>query len=649
MQIQKPTYEELEEQITLVQQNNAILQNKLSQYQFLYSTSKLGILLFSTTGELIDCNPVCLKLFGLETNAELFELHLFKNSFLSSYQMEELNKGVEVQTQIEINFRRINAFSNLKSKKNGISVFDCRICQISQDDNLDFGFMVQISDVTELKILKDKLLRNRNRLKESEKIAHIGNFEINFVTGKQSWSDEVFRILGYAPKSVHPSLDLIIDKVVEQDREMVLLFFDIQNKLQYNSKIEFRIKAINNEIKYLQSFCKLETDENKQHIRFFGILQDVSDNKKVEDALRESQANLEALIENTNDSIWSIDENYRLLAGNSVFYEALNRIVHRKLNTGDSIFISEFSDEQNMQWKGYYDTVLAGEKLIIDIQHTWFDSDLRNMEYRFAPIIKNGGVSGVTVFGRDITQRKQDEENLKRNEAKLQESNATKDRFLSILAHDLKSPFNSILGFSELALKNFRNSNFEKTEQELIYINDISLKTYDLFDNLLQWGRSQTGKIRPEFHSIDFEKTCFEVIDSIDNQAKIKRIKINCFTSEFIQLNTDENMLKTILRNLISNAVKFTFPGGIVSVYAEKGDLETLITVSDTGMGIEEELLKSIWDFTENRSTLGTSKEKGTGLGLLICKEFVEKMGGRIWVESIPNKGCEFVFALPNH
>jgi len=177
-----------------------------------------------------------------------------------------------------------------------------------------------------------------------------------------------------------------------------------------------------------------------------------------------------------------------------------------------------------------------------------------------------------------------------------------------------------------------------KNPDNVVYISSVTLWEIAI--------KSRIGKLKIEGTSI---AELPGIIEKLKYSAVTKEISIQCFDKEKTILLADLNMVKTILRNLISNAVKFTFPGGIVSVYAEKGDLETLITVSDTGMGIEEELLKSIWDFTENRSTLGTSKEKGTGLGLLICKEFVEKMGGRIWVESIPNKGCEFVFALPNH
>jgi len=230
---------------------------------------------------------------------------------------------------------------------------------------------------------------------------------------------------------------------------------------------------------------------------------------------------------------------------------------------------------------------------------------------------------------------------------KLSQLNADKDRFISILGHDLRSPFNSILGFSDLLLKNLHKYDIEKIEKQLKFIHQTAQKTFDLLEDLLLWTKSDSGKLTIEYQKLDFNEICTEIINTSKHQADTKAISINCFETEKIILSADINMLKTILRNLISNAIKFTNQNGQINIFTEKNQTDVTITISDNGVGIEKNNLPKLWDFTKPISTTGTANEKGTGFGLLLCKEFVEKHGGKIWVESIVGKGSEFKFTLP--
>lgn len=236
---------------------------------------------------------------------------------------------------------------------------------------------------------------------------------------------------------------------------------------------------------------------------------------------------------------------------------------------------------------------------------------------------------------------------IKENELKLKKLNADKDRFISILAHDLKSPFNSLLGFSGLLLKNLDKYDKEKIRNQVKLINSVSSQTHELLEQLLLWAKTQSGKLELKIDYFEFNETTNDLIKTLARFANDKKIKINCFETEKTILSADLNMFKTIMRNLILNAIKFTDINGQINVYAQKNQSDVTITVSDNGIGIDKNVISKLWEFNENYSTVGTNNEKGTGFGLTLCKELVEKHGGKIWVESEIGKGSDFKFTMP--
>lgn len=260
---------------------------------------------------------------------------------------------------------------------------------------------------------------------------------------------------------------------------------------------------------------------------------------------------------------------------------------------------------------------------------------------------QDGTFEFVLVEAYDITLQKIAEQELKESEAKLKEQVLSKDKFMSILAHDLKSPFNGILGFSDLLLDNLHNYSIKEIEEQLKLINASSYKTFQLLEDLLLWSQSQSGKLSFQPEIIEVKGFFSEIISQKQMLADAKKIRLNCDIPENISLVADPNMLKTILRNLISNAIKYTHEKGEITIHIEKESDKAMIVISDNGIGIDKENLGKLWDLSFQYSTTGTAGEKGTGFGLLLCKDFVEKQGGKIWVESEFGKGCDFKFTLP--
>lgn len=261
-------------------------------------------------------------------------------------------------------------------------------------------------------------------------------------------------------------------------------------------------------------------------------------------------------------------------------------------------------------------------------------------------VLENGDIVWTGTL-EDITLRKQFEEDIKFKNAELHRLNADKDYFISILAHDLKTPFNSILGFLDLLLCNIHTYDINQIERQLTLVQNSANNAYHLLEDILGWALSQSGKLPFEPRTFHLKQSCDQVIEMLKPNADTKKITIQCVGTENDLVFADANMLNTILRNILSNAIKFTSKGGSITISSEQLKSALVISVSDTGMGISPKLLPHLFDHTQVQSISGTANEKGTGLGLLLCKMFVEKHGGTIWAESEMGQGSVFKFTLP--
>ncbi len=230
----------------------------------------------------------------------------------------------------------------------------------------------------------------------------------------------------------------------------------------------------------------------------------------------------------------------------------------------------------------------------------------------------------------------------------LQNLNSTKDKLFSIIAHDLRNPFNSILGFSEMLYRNLENYNKEKMREMLDAIYTQSNVTYELLENLLNWARSQTDMISFSPREVKLKPVVNEITFHMEVMAGNKDIELNLDIDPDLKVYADRNLLQIILRNLIHNAIKFTPEGGIVLVSAGAGSDGVDVSVKDNGSGIEKEVIRKIQDGFTMETVAGTANEVGTGLGLMLCREFVEKHGGSLDIESEPGNGSRFSFTLPH-
>jgi ligand-binding sensor domain-containing protein/signal transduction histidine kinase len=238
------------------------------------------------------------------------------------------------------------------------------------------------------------------------------------------------------------------------------------------------------------------------------------------------------------------------------------------------------------------------------------------------------------------------ESKLRDLNSNLLEINATKDKLFSIIGHDLRGPIGTVMNYAQILNDQWHSLDQEETAELLTALKNISENTYNLLENLLYWSRNQQGTIDYHPQKYEINQLIEENINLLNYNAVKKGVSLHSEINHTIEAYFDKDMIKTVIRNLISNSIKFTKTGE-VKITVESNKDHVLVSISDTGSGISDENQKKLFKTDQNFTTKGTSGEKGTGLGLILCKEFVEKNRGKIWVESTMGKGSIFKFTLP--
>jgi len=242
---------------------------------------------------------------------------------------------------------------------------------------------------------------------------------------------------------------------------------------------------------------------------------------------------------------------------------------------------------------------------------------------------------------RDVTE-------IKRYEKEILKISEDKDKFYSVIAQYLYTPFSLFNNFAKVMAEQLDTLPLKEIQKMAVMMSKSASNLYSLLDNMLQWTRMNQGKITYEPQKLNFKTVSRDAVSILKPNAEEKNITINHMIADEIIVLADIFMLKTILRNLVANAIKVTNHDGQINITAQQSDSNVTISVLDSGEETTPDYLKRMFSTTDIHTTLGSAEEKGTTLGLLICREFVEKHGGKIWVESRNNKGSEFKFTMPS-
>lgn len=368
--------------------------------------------------------------------------------------------------------------------------------------------------------------------------------------------------------------------------------------------------------------------------------------------LQKSEEKFRIITENSSDIIWHLDSNLCLTyispADERIRGYKRDEIIGQSLLSilkpeGIALIIESNKKRISELNKGIRTApgVYELEQLCKDGKWIWVEATAT------AIYDENNNITGYHGVSRDITERKHAELLLIERENQLRDLNATKDKLFSIIAHDLRSPFNSIIGFSELLAKHTKSTATPESDIYIDFIQSSAKQTLTLLENLLIWAKSQTGQNPFNPVAINLSMMIRYAVDLSRSAANLKKIKLNYIETDQIEVFADMNMLNTILRNLISNAIKYSHEQGVITIGTRKRDEKAEIRITDTGVGMSKETLNGIFAIDTTTTTAGTANEKGTGLGLVLCKELIEVQGGTISAISEHGNGSVFIVTLP--
>lgn len=385
-------------------------------------------------------------------------------------------------------------------------------------------------------------------------------------------------------------------------------------------------------------------DEKNKLIAIAAISRDITDYKRALQSLSENEQKFRFLIENQSEGIGILDTKNRFTfinpATEKIFRTDKGKMINKSLFQFVSVENKGLITE-NFKKLNESDTVS------FEISINKAGSEVATILVKATLLKQDNKTTGTFIVFNDITTFRKAEDALLKSEKELQVSNAEKDKFFSIIAHDLKNPFHSILNFSDLLLKDFSTYDKEEVLTFIKMIYESSRQAFNLLENLLHWSRARSGRMDLLSEKVDLNNIVTENICLLEVAATEKNIKITNSVTPKTFVDCDGNMISTVIRNIISNAIKFTRPAGKINITSREKASTSEVSVTDTGVGISEENLGKLFRIDTHFSTTGTANEEGTGLGLILCREFVNLNNGSIKVISKPGKGSTFTVELP--
>ncbi|MCF8391579.1 MAG: PAS domain S-box protein [Bacteroidales bacterium] len=628
---QEPSYEELKAQLENLKSRN--------RTQEILDCAGVMFIEMDTKGIITLVNKKACEIFGY-AESEMLGKNWFENFLPERIKNEILPLSKKLLTgEIESAEYYENPILTKKGEERIIYWHNA----ILRDDRGNItGHLSSGEDITNRKIANAKI-------KESEeKFRAIADHTIDWeywIDTENSFlynSPSCKRITGYDPVEFYNDKELLTKIIHPGDKKIFSEHIHAADNQGNIIPIDIRIINKEEQVQWISHVCQPVLDKNGNSLGLRGSNRLITDYKKVELHWKM----LSNIVEQSPATIVITD-----LAGNIEYVnQAFTRITgyssEEAIGQNPRILNSGKNDPQI--FIDLWETISNGETWIGDFINTRKNGE----EYYERAIIspthnEDGQIVNYFAIKEDITAQRLAEQELKRSEQELQNTNMMKDKHFSIIAHDLRNPFNAILGFSDLLLKNNASYDIAKREQLIRFISESSKRAYLLLENLLEWSRASTGKVVFNPDKIILEEIISEGISHTEIMAQNKEIHLSYKLTEDIILYADRSMLSTVLRNLISNAIKFTPKLGSIEVYAHQDQNAVIISVKDTGVGISEERLNALFHNENYDTTEGTNNEAGSGLGLVLCKDLVEKHGGRIWAESQEGFGSIFSFSIP--
>lgn len=608
-------------------------------------------LFFNSKAEIIEYNKTAQEILKLR-RAELLALNLFsvkKNKYFIEKLLSALANGIDVytgglyQTETDILIRANFIFLPVRSGNNKHKGILCFISEIGfpgesisfASDQGKYPENVNYENPDFLSIVINAISIPFFVKDEDHRWVMMNDAMVSMMGKPHAY------LLGKSDYDVFPREQA--DVFWEKD-EYVFKFGNNINE----EKITWNDGNIHSIVTSKQLYT--EKDTGKKFI--VGTILDITEIKQKEEELWASERKYHELFDNANDFIATSDQDGNITEANLKWLEYLKTDLEqlRKKNLFDFIKPKDIEKAKNL-----LDCVLKKGEITEPLE---FEADIngesRFFEIKVSLIPEHGVLPGIIFIFRDITEKLNIQQQLVRYNQELTNLNETRDKFFSIIAHDLRAPYSSLIGFTELLMEDLDKLERSEVRDYLRIIRNSAKNSFNLLENLLAWSRLQTGRMPYDPQKMNLWNVVEDVVSVLYSLAYRKKIEISNLVSPAIELLADKNMINTIIHNLLMNAIKYSPIGGSVSLAAidveqgsEYGSKPCIaISVSDNGIGMEKEVLDNL--FSSDKVPLpGTEKEQGTGLGLLISREMVERHGGIITIESNPGKGAIFTFTVP--
>jgi PAS domain S-box-containing protein len=627
-------YQSVGRDITKQKRSEESLRISEERYRLAVENSPNQIFSVNRNGYIIAWNKACEDLF--HHNKEI----LGQSFTQLLYSPEEM---IEIQNLVQQVFEGKTFDINelvLKSKDGTKKYMMVRLYPLIGNEEKIYACVFTATDLTERKKIELALRKSE----ELQRALFTGSVDPILIT------DVNFNTIG-----VNPALEKLLGYSADELRRSKFPPNSSFDPLLVKSWIEkcksgegvsgYEINIISSEGELIPVSMTISPIKNvKGELRYISFwLRDIKERKRIQEALRISEERMRLLLQSAEDIV--LMQN---LEGKILYYNGATKY---GLTPGEVVGKSPYEffekDLAEILEKHVKEVAITSKPKISEDEFTW-QGEKMCFSNLLSPVKDDeGNVIAVTIISRNITDKKKVEDALLKSKIQLQELNASKDKFFSIVAHDLKSPFQGLIGFSNLLLEDYKSLDREEIRQYVENISNSTKNLYKLLENLLEWSRLQTGRKEYYPQKVDLYETVDSELKLLYNNAASKNIILSNLISEDTRITADKNMLTSILENLISNAIKFTGDGGEVKVFNRYQEDMIAVIIQDNGVGIRPEDLEKLFRIDQQHSTEGTAHERGTGLGLMLAKEFVEKQGGTIKIESEFTVGTKVTFTLP--
>lgn len=572
--------------------------------------------------------------------------------------LEEHEKYVEIMK----NFYKTGDFAKLT--KYSETAFTTKSNTIKYVNQHLFGFKTKngfrlagiISDITKQKRIERALIESeenyRNLINNMIEGLVIVNHEENFIFTNPA-AEQIFGV-GRGELIGKNLYDFLSE-------ETAIFITEMTNQRRNGLKNTFEHDIIqpNGSIRQIIISASAQFDKQGGFTSTIAIFRDITDRKLMEEALKESEERQRLILELTTDYFFKADVDIMGKVIINYVSKDTNNITGRPLeefNTPDLWTTIIHPEDLEFSMKFMNSLLASGEPGELECRSYTKDGKMRFIRILARPVHDKKSNKIVSIVGaiKDITESKLIEADIQKKNAELMELNASKDKFFSILAHDLRSPFNGFLGLTKMMAEEIRDLKIHEMQEFALNMQKSANNLYTLLDNLLEWSKMQRGITEYSPNSVNLLEIVEKNINIIKDTSNQKNIEIINNIIENKQIIADISMLNTIFRNLLSNAIKFTHSGGRIEIgsiikHSQDSNSNCIIYIKDTGIGMDSDTICKLFKIDQKVSRKGTSGELSSGLGLLLCKEFIEKNEGKIWVESEVGKGSTFYFTLKHN